>query len=77
VSRALEVFETQSFAVLKGPFYARFPKTMRAMVLKRHGGLEALEFEPNWLVPVPTGREVLIKVAATGMNNTDVTTRSG
>jgi NADPH:quinone reductase-like Zn-dependent oxidoreductase len=53
------------------------PTTMRAMVLKRHGGLDALEFERNWLVPTPTGREVLIKVAATGMNNTDVNTRSG
>lgn len=56
---------------------SEIPKTMRAMVLKRHCGLEALEFEPNWPVPVPTGREVLIKVAATGMNNTDVNTRSG
>lgn len=53
------------------------PKTMRAIVLKRHGDMDALEFEPAWPVPVPQGREVLIKVAATGMNNTDVNTRAG
>jgi NADPH:quinone reductase-like Zn-dependent oxidoreductase len=53
------------------------PLTMRAMVLKRHGGMDALEFEANWPVPTPQGREVLIKVSATGMNNTDVNTRSG
>ncbi|MCY4333968.1 MAG: alcohol dehydrogenase family protein [Litoreibacter sp.] len=53
------------------------PKTMRAMVLKRHGDMDALEYETDWPVPVPQGREVLIKVAATGMNNTDVNTRAG
>lgn len=53
------------------------PKTMRAMVLKRHGGLDALEFEAAWPVPEPGPQQVLIKVAATGMNNTDVNTRAG
>lgn len=53
------------------------PKTMRAMVLKRHGDMDALEYEADWPVPVPKRREVLIKVAATGMNNTDVNTRAG
>ena len=53
------------------------PKTMRAVVLKRHGGLDALEFEPAWPVPAPGPSEVLIKVRATGMNNTDVNTRAG
>ncbi|MEM7473134.1 MAG: alcohol dehydrogenase family protein [Pseudomonadota bacterium] len=53
------------------------PKTMRAMVLKRHGDMDALEFETAWPVPAPQDREVLIKVAATGMNNTDVNTRAG
>lgn len=53
------------------------PKSMRAMVLKRHGGMDALELEENWPVPSISGRDVLIKVAATGMNNTDVNTRSG
>ena len=51
--------------------------TMRAFVLKRHGGLDALEFEAAWPKPEPKGREVLIKVKACGMNNTDMNTRSG
>ncbi len=53
------------------------PKTMRAIVLKRHGGLDALEFEAVWPVPTPGSLQVLIKVLATGMNNTDVNTRAG
>ncbi len=53
------------------------PKTMRAVVLKRHGGLDALEFEAAWPVPTPGPDQVLIKVLATGMNNTDVNTRAG
>ncbi len=53
------------------------PKTMRAMVLTRHGDLDALEFHTDWPVPVPKGREVLIRVAACGLNNTDVNTRTG
>ncbi|MBY5933517.1 alcohol dehydrogenase family protein [Tateyamaria omphalii] len=50
---------------------------MRAVVLKRHGGLDALDFEANWPVPTPGPAQVLIKVLATGMNNTDVNTRVG
>ncbi|MEM6479385.1 MAG: alcohol dehydrogenase family protein [Pseudomonadota bacterium] len=50
---------------------------MRAVVLKRHGGLDALEYEPAWPVPEPGPGEALIKVAACGMNNTDVNTRAG
>lgn len=53
------------------------PNTMRAMVLKRHGGLDALEYETAWPVPKPGPAQVLIKVLATGMNNTDVNTRAG
>ncbi|MEL6953898.1 MAG: alcohol dehydrogenase family protein [Pseudomonadota bacterium] len=56
---------------------SKIPKTMRAVVLKRHGGLDALEFEAAWPVPEPRPCEVLIKVLATGMNNTDVNTRAG
>ncbi len=50
---------------------------MAAFVLMRHGGLEALEYHQDWPTPVATGAEVLIKVAACGLNNTDVNTRSG
>ncbi|MEM7432123.1 MAG: alcohol dehydrogenase family protein [Pseudomonadota bacterium] len=50
---------------------------MRAMVLTGHGGLEKIEFHQNWPTPVPTPDQVLIKVGACGLNNTDVNTRSG
>ena len=53
------------------------PNTMRAMVLTGHGDLNKLEFHDNWPTPVPASHEVLIKVHACGLNNTDVNTRSG
>jgi len=53
------------------------PEKMNAFVLMRHGGLDALEYKVDWPTPEPTGTEVLIKVAACGLNNTDVNTRSG
>lgn len=53
------------------------PSHMNAIVLMRHGGLDALEYRTDWPIPQATGREVLIKVGACGFNNTDVNTRSG
>lgn len=53
------------------------PEKMNAFVLMRHGGLDALEYNADWPKPVPVGAEVLIKIAACGLNNTDVNTRSG
>lgn len=53
------------------------PKTMHAVVLTGHGGLEALEHHTDWPVPLLSDNDVLIKVAACGMNNTDVNTRTG
>lgn len=53
------------------------PETMQAAVLMRHGGLDALEVHDDWPVPVPSGQEIVIKVGACGLNNTDVNTRSG
>ncbi|MEM7057392.1 MAG: alcohol dehydrogenase family protein [Pseudomonadota bacterium] len=52
------------------------PSTMRAVVLTGHGGMDKLEHHADWSVPVPGPKEVLIKVGACGMNNTDVNTRS-
>ena len=52
------------------------PQTMHAVVLTGHGGLDKLEFHRDWPVPVPESDEVLIRVAACGLNNTDVNTRS-
>lgn len=53
------------------------PPTMNAMVLTGHGGLDAYEWHENWPTPAPGPLEVLIKVGACGLNNTDVNTRSG
>jgi NADPH:quinone reductase-like Zn-dependent oxidoreductase len=53
------------------------PKTMQAMVLTGHGGLEMYEWHEDWPTPVAGDDEVLIKVEACGLNNTDVNTRSG
>jgi len=53
------------------------PATMRAFVLEGHGGMDKLVFHEEWPVPEPGPAEVLIKVHACGLNNTDVNTRSG
>ena len=53
------------------------PTTMNAIVLTGHGGLDKLEYRTDWPTPSPGADQVLIKVAACGMNNTDVNTRAG
>ena len=50
---------------------------MRAVLLTGHGGLEMLEYREDVPTPEPDVHEVLIEVAACGMNNTDVNTRTG
>ncbi len=55
----------------------QIPTTMSAMILTGHGGLEMYEWRTDWPVPQPGPEEVLIKVGACGLNNTDVNTRSG
>jgi NADPH:quinone reductase-like Zn-dependent oxidoreductase len=50
---------------------------MRAVVLTGHGGYECLSFRDDVPVPSPTSDEVLIRVAAAGVNNTDINTRLG
>ena len=50
---------------------------MAAVVLTRHGGLDALEYRTDVPVPSPGPGEVLIEVHACGMNNTDVWVREG
>ena len=53
------------------------PKTMTAAVLTGHGGFEKLVIREDWPVPQPKAGEVLIRVAACGVNNTDINTRIG
>lgn len=53
------------------------PTTMKAMVTMGHGGLDQMVLHTDWPRPDPAAGEVLIRVGACGMNNTDVNTRSG
>ncbi len=53
------------------------PSTMKACLLMGNGGLEMLEVHTDVPVPVPAPGDVLIKVHACGMNNTDINTRTG
>lgn len=50
---------------------------MRAALLTGHGGPEVLVVRDDVPVPTPAADEVLIRVAACGMNNTDINTRVG
>ena len=52
------------------------PETMRAMVLTGHGGLDKLEYHQTWPTPVPAAGEVVVRVGACGLNNTDINTRT-
>ena len=51
--------------------------TMRAMVTMGHGDLDQMVWHDTWPRPAPGPGEVLIRVGACGLNNTDVNTRSG
>ena len=53
------------------------PSTMKAMVTMGHGDLDQMVFHEDWPRPEPAADEVLIRVGACGLNNTDVNTRSG
>ena len=53
------------------------PASMRAALLLGNGGPEMLDVRDDVPVPVPTTDEVLIAVAACGINNTDINTRVG
>jgi len=52
------------------------PGTMKAFVLTGHGGMDKLVYHTGWPVPVAGSGEVLVKVHACGLNNTDVNTRT-
>ena len=53
------------------------PSAMAAVVLTGHGDLDKLVYREDFPVPVPAPGEVLIEVAACGLNNTDVWVRQG
>lgn len=53
------------------------PATMRAVLLTGNGGFDKLDLRNDVPVPIPGVNEVLIKVGAAGVNNTDINTRIG
>ncbi|MFE5838172.1 alcohol dehydrogenase family protein [Arthrobacter sp. NPDC056493] len=69
--------EDQALTGLKATGQAALPEVMAAALLTGHGGLEKLEYRTDVPVPVPGVGEVLIEVAAAGINNTDINTRIG
>lgn len=59
------------------PVKPLIPDVMTGVVLLGHGGLEMLELRHDLPVPRLRSDEVLIRVAAAGINNTDINTRTG
>lgn len=53
------------------------PKTMTAVLLTGHGDIDRLTLRDDVPVPAPKTGEVLIRVAASAVNNTDINTRIG
>ena len=52
-------------------------ETMRGVVLTGFGSFDCLEYRIDLPVPQPGPGEVLIKIGAAGVNNTDINTRIG
>lgn len=52
-------------------------RRMKAVVLTAHGGPEVLQSRGDWPRPVPNTGEVLVRVMAAAVNNTDLWTRQG
>nr|WP_067290250.1 alcohol dehydrogenase family protein [Marinobacterium profundum] len=53
------------------------PSRMAAVQLTGHGGLDKLHYRQDLPLPSPKAGEVLIRVGATAVNNTDINTRIG
>lgn len=61
-------------SLMVGP---RVPETMAAVLLTGHGGLDKLDYREDVPTPRPAPGEVLIRVRAAAVNNTDINTRTG
>lgn len=61
----------------RADFMTQIPSHMTAVQLTGHGGPEKLSYRADIPVPRPASGEVLIRVAAAGVNNTDINTRLG
>ncbi|CAM4134658.1 alcohol dehydrogenase family protein [Vibrio neonatus] len=55
----------------------KIPCTMKGVVLTGHGDLDVLQYCEDIAVPQVQDNEVLIRVMAAGVNNTDINTRIG
>jgi hypothetical protein len=55
----------------------RIPHAMKAVLLTGHGGFERLEYRDDVPVPTASRNEVVIRVRAAAVNNTDINTRIG
>jgi len=55
----------------------KLPETMQGVWLTGHGGYEKLEVRRDIPVPRPAAGDVVIRVSAAGVNNTDINTRIG
>lgn len=53
------------------------PNTMKGVQLVGHGGPEMLHYREDIAVPQARENEVVIRVLAAGVNNTDINTRTG
>jgi NADPH:quinone reductase-like Zn-dependent oxidoreductase len=53
------------------------PLTMNAVVLEGHGGFDRLAYRTDLPLPTPSAGEVLVRVRAAGVNNTDINMRTG
>ncbi|MFC6289086.1 alcohol dehydrogenase family protein [Levilactobacillus angrenensis] len=53
------------------------PEKMSGVYLTGNGGFDKLEYREDIPVPTPEAGEVLVKVGAAAVNNTDVNTRTG
>lgn len=53
------------------------PSTMRAVVIERPGDVDVLRVARDWPVPAAGAGEVLIRVAAAGVNRADIMQREG
>ena len=56
---------------------SRVEKFMRAVLLHGHGGFDQLEYRDDVPVPKPALGEVLIRIGAAALNNTDINMRIG
>ena len=56
---------------------SQVPTTMSAVLLTGHGGFEKLQYRTDIPVPSPAADQVLIRIGACGVNNTDINTRIG